>query len=189
MKQLSISMFAVAALVLAGCASDPYAPRGATTAPAMSPNATVWGMYSEWDTNRDSMVTREEFNARFDPVYDTWAGTDRVLTTSELADTTWTWWDTDRDGRIDSNEWNRGVNTWRFEGLNWGNLDRWDANRDGRISQSEYRTGFTGMWPAQTNLDRDAMRDSWWGWWDTNRDGRLDQNEWNNRMNSAWPQR
>jgi hypothetical protein len=186
MKQLCI--LAAAALLLAGCASDPYMPVN-TAAPAMAPNATVWGMYGDWDLNRDNWVTPDEFNTRFGPVYDAWAGTDRVLSTQEMADRSWTWWDVDGDGMIDSNEWNRGVNTWRFEGLDWRTLDQWDVNRDNRISPSEYRTGFLGTWPNQTTFEREAMRDSWWGWWDADGDGRIDANEWNTQMNAGWPQR
>ena len=184
MKQLCI--FAIAALAFTACASDPYMGAG-TVAPAMSPNATVWGLYHDWDADRDDRVTREEFDRRFDPVYDPWAGSDRLLTNAEMADRTWPWWDVDGDGMIDSNEWSRGVNAWRFEGLDWRSLDQWDVNRDDRISLAEYRTGFAGTWSDAATLDRTAMGDTWWGWWDANRDNRIDVDEWNARVNLGWP--
>lgn len=161
----------------------------ATIDPATATVVTVdrsWGAWGDWDTDRNDQLARNEFDGRFDTVYDRWdADRNRSLSRDELADTWYDLWDNNNDNLVDEQEWTRATKAWDFEGIAYNGWRDWDIDNDGRLLENEFDQRFGGIydrWDMDRNnaLTRDEFRDTWWDLFDNNNDDFIDDNEWRN---------
>lgn len=60
---------------------------------------------SQWDTDGDKSVSKDEFNSRADKVFTSWdKNGDGYISNTELYNNTFSWWDQDSNGNIEKSE-------------------------------------------------------------------------------------
>lgn len=166
----------------------------ATIDPATATVVTVdrsWGAWGDWDTDKNDQLARNEFDGRFDTVYDRWdADRSRALSRDELADTWYDLWDNNNDNFIDEQEWTRGSRNWNFDGVDFRSWRQWDVDNDGRADANEFRQGFRSIYDVfdtdrNDNITREELRQRWWDLFDGNDDNMIDASEWRARTGAS----
>lgn len=97
----------------------------------------------DWDTDRDSELSEQEFNQGFSrDVYAEWNTDDEEGWLSEEEVTTGLYgaWDSDDSGWLDEQEVSEAGRSWFGTSIDYG---AWDADDDERLSRDELRRGLT----------------------------------------------
>lgn len=133
--------------------------------------------FSEYDTNTDAGIDRNEFNDRYGQDYNQWdMNRDGNVDQREFNDYTFDRLDTDRDRNLSQAEWERGYDEIYGDYLGDRDYERYDLDTNQNISYDEF--------------DR-SMRDTYYySDYDTTRDRRIDSDELNegvfNNMDRNW---
>jgi hypothetical protein len=137
---------------------------------------------ADLDTDTDRQVSREEYDTWFDQeVWNEWGG-DQQVGSDEFGDTWWMLWDENADDAIDQQEYQRGTETFAWDGVTYpdfataaGDDQRW--TRDELDPWFEENVWSTWDTDSDTYLTRDEAADTWWDLWDGNDDDMIDDQE------------
>ncbi len=195
-KKLVIPMIILGAFA---CANEPETEVAETetiatetATPMVDTDASMgegdWWVYSDWDTDANQQIARNEFDQRWQSGFGEWdVDGDGALGPDESADTFYDWFDRNNDNIIDENEWNAGTERWRFDNVTWGDWNTWDSDANAELSETEWRAGWNNnvwsSWDADGDgvAGRDEMADTFWDFFDGNDDDIVDAGEWGNQ--------
>ena len=94
-----------------------------------------------WDKNGDGGIARGEFSTGFNDagLFDEWdTDDDEMLSPVELESGVYNAWDPDNDGALHVAEWDTAVDAWFGEDDVNLSKTAWDSDGDGAISQIEF---------------------------------------------------
>ena len=139
---------------------------------------------AELDTDQNQEVSRDEFDTWFDQQVwgDLDTDTNDQVAQAEYADTFWGWWNADGDDAVSQEEYQRGRETFDFEGVDYADFQQ-AAGDDQRWTREEFDPWFQqNLWTewdtdSDQQITREEAADAWWQLWDENDDDRLDQQE------------
>jgi Ca2+-binding EF-hand superfamily protein len=153
------------------------------------PQAEVDVVFSEYDANRDTYLTEDEW-----PLW--WEDADLLvlwdldgearLNAAEVSAAAVELWDTDRDGGIAEAEWTEGCGLWFGVDAECGTFPVWDVSADGSLGTDEIASGletnglFADLDTNQDGLvDSEELGDRFFRIVDLDDDARVDVDEWN----------